>query len=489
MRASHEYLEDLLAMRRNVYINGKLVARDHPALKPGIKVISKTFELAARKEWRGLITARSHLLGEEVNRFTHVNQSVDDLLKKQKMIRLACQRCGGCIQRCMGCDAINALSVVTYEIDEKYGTDYYERFIDYLRYFQRRDLVAACAQTDAKGDRSLRPGEQHDPDLYVRVVEKRSSGIVVRGAKFHITTAPYADEIIVVPTRALREKEGKWAVAFAVPADADGVKLITTPWYHRERARLKAPFAEYGTAHSVVVFDDVLVPWDRVFMCGEWDFAGRAAWLFGATYHRHSYTGCKAAVTDMMMGAAALVAEYNGILGKTHVRDKIAELIAIAELIYAAGVAAAIYGEKHQSGTYIPNVVYANAGRLLAGTNIYREYEIVADLAGGLPATLPSEEDYLSSEVGGQLRKYIARKAGVPSDSIYRCFRFLQELICSGYGASKQVSGVHGGGSPVMERIVMFSSYNIEEKKRIAEYLAGILPEQELDSGEVATEV
>jgi len=432
-------------------------------------------------KWKGLMTARSHITGKEINRFTHVNQTAEDLLAKQRMVRLACQRVGGCVERCMGCDALNALSVVTCEIDEKYGTDYHKRFLEYLKYFQENDLVAACAQTDVKGDRSLRPSQQVDPDLYVRIVEKRSDGIVVRGCKNHISISPYADEIIVVPTRAMLKEDSKWAVAFAIPADAEGVKLVTVSWPHRKRVMLDAPFTKYASAHSMVIFDDVFVPWDRVFMCGEWEFAQRAAHLFGATYHRHSYTGCKAAVSDILMGAAALVAEYNGIWDKSHVRDKLADFMAIAELIYAGGIASAIHGKKHSSGTFIPNVVYVNAGRLLAGMNIYREYEMVADLAGGLPATLPYEEDYLSPEVGEDIKKYIMRKKGVPAEHIYRCFRFVQELICSGPAAARQVSGIHGGGSPIMERIVMFFSYDIERKKKIAKYLAGVIPEQELE--------
>jgi len=481
LRTKEEYIEKLLSMRLNVYMGGGVVKRDHPALQPGIEITSRTFEWARDPKWKGLMTAKSHIISEEINRFTHVNQTAEDLLAKIRMIRLACQRVGGCVQRCMGCDAINALSVVTYEIDDKYGTDYHNRFLTYLKYFQRDDMVAACAQTDVKGDRALRPHEQLDPDLYVRVVEKRSDGITVRGAKNHITISPYADELIVVPTRAMRKEDSEWAVAFAIPADTEGVKLITTAWPHRPRVNLDAPFVKYGGAHSMVVFDDVFVPWDRVFMCGEWEFAQRAAHLFGATYHRHSYTGCKPAVTDILMSAAALVAEYNGISGKTHVRDKLAEFISIAELIYASGIASCMHGEKHLSGTYIPNVVYANAGRLHAGKNIYHEYEMVADLAGGLPATLPYEEDYLSPEVGDYVKKYIMRKKGIPAEHVWRCFRFIEELVCSGPGAAKQVSGIHGGGSPIMERIVIYFAYDIERRKKIAKYLAGIIPESELE--------
>ncbi|MGB9846891.1 MAG: 4-hydroxyphenylacetate 3-hydroxylase N-terminal domain-containing protein, partial [Desulfotomaculales bacterium] len=319
MRTAQQYLEKLRAMRPNVYINGKLVARDDPQLLPGINVVSETFNYAHDSRYAELTTAVSHLTGKTVNRFCHIHQSTEDLLKKQQMTRFLCQRVGGCIQRCMGIDALNALSVVTKDMDLALGTEYHARFLKYLEYFQENDLVGNCAQTDVKGDRMKRPFEQQDPDLYLRVVEKRAGGIVVRGAKAHNTIGPYADEIIVVPTRMMTEKDADWAVAFAVPADTEGIYLVCRATAARKREHLKAPGATYGSADSLTVFDNVFVPWERVFMCGETKFAGQLASLF-ATYHRHSYTGCKPAVTDIIMGAAALVAEYNGIERAPHVR-------------------------------------------------------------------------------------------------------------------------------------------------------------------------
>ncbi|MEM2046740.1 MAG: 4-hydroxyphenylacetate 3-hydroxylase N-terminal domain-containing protein [Candidatus Jordarchaeales archaeon] len=226
MRTPEEYRESLFKMKPNIYLEGKRVGRDAPALQGGIGVISKTFELVDNPEFKDLLVATSHITGGKINRFTHVNRSPEDLLKKQEMIRKLCHLTGGCIQRCMGCDAINALSVITYEVDQAFGTDYYKHFLKYLEYFQKNDLVAAGAQTDVKGDRSLRPHQQKDPDLYVRVVKKTDEGIVVRGAKNHITMAAYADEIIVLPTRIMTKEDADWSVSFAIPADTEGVKFI-----------------------------------------------------------------------------------------------------------------------------------------------------------------------------------------------------------------------------------------------------------------------
>jgi aromatic ring hydroxylase len=460
-------------MRSNVYIDGELVSRDDSRIEPGMNVIALTYDLAQEKEYEGIFTATSHLTGETINRFCHVHRSSDDLMKKQEMTRLYCHKSGGCIQRCMGIDAVNALSVITYEIDQVHQTEYHQRFLTYLEYFQENDLCANCAQTDVKGDRKKRPHQQVDPDLYLRVVERKKDGIVVRGAKAHNTVAPYADEIIVIPTRFLTEEEGDWAVAFAIPADAEGVKLICRPTAFRPRKLLDAPIAHFGDVESLTIFDDVFVPWERVFMCGEQEFGGPLALIF-ALYHRHSYTGCKPASSDVLMGMAALVAEYNGIENEKHVQQKLADMISVAELVYAAGIAAAVKSQQAPSGTYVPEIIYSNVGRRHAGENIYHEFEIVADLAGGLSATLPLEGDFISEETGPLLAKYMMRNPRISAEDQHRCFRLISDAICSSMGGVSQIAGLHGGGSPVMETITVLRNYDLEAKKRIAKDLAGI---------------
>ena len=473
MRTSQEYREKLFKMRNNVYMDGELVGRDDPRIAPGINVVSQTYDMAEDPQYDGIMTATSHLSGEKINRFCHIHQSVDDLLNKQKMTRLACQKTGGCIQRCMGIDAMNALSVITYATDQAMGTEYNKRYLKYLAYFQENDLTANCAQTDVKGDRKKRPHEQVDPDLYLRIVERKSDGIVVRGAKAHNTIGPYADEIIVTPTRFLTAEESDWAVSFALPADWEGIHMVCRPSMPRPRQRLHAPMATFGDVESFTIFDDVFVPWERVFMCGEREYAGMLALLF-ALYHRHSYTGCKPATSDVLMGFAALVAEYNGIEKAEHVRHKLAEMISVAELVYAAGIAAAVTAKRQASGTYTPDVVYCNVGRRHAGVNIYHEFEIVADLAGGLPATLPPEGDFYHEQIGPLMEKYIMRNPEISAENQHRCFRALSDAISSGHASLAQIAGLHGGGSPVMEAIAILGTYDLKAKKNIAKYLAGI---------------
>ena len=473
MKTAEEYRKELYAMRANIHVGGERLRRDDPRLEQPINVVASTFDAAQEPEYEGIATATSHLSGEMINRFCNVHCSMEDLLQKQRMTRLLCHRVGGCIQRCMGIDATNALYVITYDTDQKYGTEYHKRFLKFLEYFQKEDIVANCAQTDAKGDRSKRPHEQVDPDLYLRVVERKSGGIVVRGSKWHNTIAPYAQEIIVVPTRSLTKEESDWAVAFAVPGDAEGVHQIVRLASMRPRKHLKAPIASFGDAESFTVFDNVFVPWERVFLCGETDMGGRLALQF-AEYHRHSYTGCKPSITDMIMGATALAAEYNGVPNAQHIRMKLAHLIGIAELVNAAGIAAGYHSTKTASGVYIPNSIFVNVGRRLAGENIFHEWETLCDVAGGVYATLPFEEDWYSEETAKYLEKYIMRNPRISAENQHRLFRLISDLLASHWSGVELAGQYHGGGSPIMETIGLLRDYDLRPKVDLVKYLAGI---------------
>jgi len=478
MRTFEQYVEDLKKMKPNIYIGDEKVGRDDKRIKGGMGIIRETFDRAHDPEWEDLCTAKSHLTGKKINRFTHIHQSEEDLLKKQKMTRQLCHRVGGCIQRCMGIDSLNALSVITYEMDQALGTDHYERFKKYMEYFQENDLVASCAQTDAKGDRLKRPHQQDDPDQYLRVIETREDGIIVRGCKINITNTPYADEFIAVPCRYMGPEDKDYAVAFALPADWDGVKLLTRPAWVRESKFINSPASKLGDAETFIIFDDVFVPKARVFLNGNGDprqtpYAGFLALMF-AHYHRHSYTGCKPAMSEVLASAAALVAEYNGIERASHAQDKISHLIGTAELVFAAGESSAKHSEKAPSGTQVPDEILTNAGRRLAGEMIYEEYKILADLSGGIIATLPFEGSFFSEEVGELAMKYLQRNPRVKPENIYKCFRGIETIAVSELGGLMQVAGIHGGGSPQMETITMMMRYDTEKLKNIAKYLFGI---------------
>ncbi len=340
MRTKEQYFQGLSKMKRNLYFDGHLIDRTDENQMDCLNTIGTTYDEAAKPENQDLLTAVSHLTGERINRFTHIHQNAEDLHKKQDMTRMLCQKVGGCIQRCMGIDATNSVYNVSYEADKQNNgaTQYHENFKKWLTRFQTEDLVGCCAQTDVKGDRLLRPADQPNPDAYVRIKERRSDGIVVNGCKLHISEASVADEVLVVPTRALRPEDKDYAVAFAVPGDWDGLKQVVTVRNFRHRENFKRGFAQ-GSTDSYMIFDDCFVPWERVFLAGEWQHGGVMALLF-ALFHRHSYSGCKPGLGDILLGTAALAAEVNNVHKASHVREKLAEIIMVTELGYAAGYTA-----------------------------------------------------------------------------------------------------------------------------------------------------
>ena len=472
MRSSVEYRKNLFSMRSNLWMKGQKISRDDPRFEPGINTMSQTFDLVSDPNIGPLLKATSHLNGKEINRFTHIHQTKEDLQIRHTLTKEFQMHCGSCVQRCGGCDTLNALSIVTYNIDQAKGTEYNKRFLKYLEYFQENDLVAPITQSDPKGDRMLRPHKQADPDQYLRVVEQKSDGIVVRGAKLHNTMAPYSEELLVAPSRALTKDEKDWCICFAVPADWEGVKMICTT--KEPRKQKSNPFYnQFGSAESMTIFDNVFVPWERVFMCGETEFGLEPARLT-ALFHRFNYSACKPAAIECLMGATALAAEYNNIDRTQHVQGKLAEMITTSELVFAGGVLAAIKATKAPSGTMVPDQTLVNAARYLAATKIYHEYEILADIAGGLAATLPYEEDFSDPEVGPLMHKYLTRKQGVSSENVQKLWRYIQDLVAGSHTGRTQVGGVHGGGSPVMEQIALRYTYDMEKVKSNTKRLCGI---------------
>lgn len=485
MRTKAQYIQGLSKMRRNIYYDGELIDRTDEIQQPCLDTIGTTYEEAARPENKDLCTAISHLTGERINRFTHIHQSVDDLHKKQDMTRMLCQKVGGCIQRCMGIDGTNAIYNVSYEADKmnKGATEYHENFKKWLIRFQTEDLVACCAQTDVKGDRMLRPADQPNPEAYVRIKERLSDGIVVSGCKIHISEASVSDEVLCVPTRALRPEDKDYAVAFAIPSDWEGLKQVVTVHNFRPREHFKRGFMP-GATDSYMIFDNCFIPWERVFLAGEWQHGGTLALLF-ALFHRHSYSGCKPAIGDIILGTAALAADVNNIQKAPHVREKLAEIIMTIELGYAAGYTASDLGKPevympgvgfvpYGPGSYIPNSIYCNVGRCLSGEAVYREAEIFCDISGGITATFPHEKDFLNPDVKDLLMKYTKRSSNISVEDQAQLWRYLGDWLCSAAGGINNVGNYHGGGSPVMEQIAITTQYDIESRKKAVRYIAGM---------------
>ena len=478
MMTAEEYEESLKQLSLVVYMFGKQVGSvvDDPIIRPSMKAVAKTYELAHRPEHENIMTATSHITGKKINRFTHIHQSVEDLVKKSKMGRLLGRETGCCFQRCVGVDALNALSIVTFNIDAKHGTKYHRRFLDYLEYVQENDLICDGAMTDPKGDRGLPPHKQPDPDSFLHVVEERNGGIVVRGAKAHQTGAVNSHEIIVMPTIAMREEDRDYAVSFAMPSDAEGIIYIigrqSCDTRRLEGATIDTGNFLYGGHEALVIFDNVFVPWDRVFMHGEYDFSGPLVEDFAA-YHRQSYA-CKVGVGDVLIGAAQTAAEYNGVANASHIRDKIVEMNHLNETLYCGCVACASEGHKEPSGTYNVDVLLANVHKQNVTRFPYEIARLAQDIAGGLMVTMPSNEDLKSPETGKWLEKYLKACSDIPTENRMRILRLIENITLGTAAVGYLTESMHGAGSPQAQRIMISRRVNLQEKQRAAKKLCGI---------------
>jgi len=475
-----QYIESLRKMNLKVYLMGELVDNpvDHPMILPSMNSVAMTYELAEKPEYRELMTATSNLTGKTINRFCHLHQSTDDLVKKVKMQRLLGQKTAACFQRCVGMDAFNAIYSTTYEIDKKHGTEYHKRFTDYLKFVQENDLTVDGAMTDPKGDRGLSPSKQADADLYLRIVKVLPEGIVVRGAKAHQTGAVNSHEHLIMPTIAMKEEDADYAVAFAVPSDADGVVMI----YGRQScdtrkmepgADIDLGNARFGGHEALVIFNDVFVPNERIFMCREYDFAGMMVERF-AGYHRQSYGGCKVGVGDVLIGASALAADYNGAAKASHIKDKLIEMTHLNETLYACGIACSAEGESMPAGNYIVNLLLANVCKQNITRMPYEIARLAEDIAGGLMVTMPSEQDFRSSEVGPYIEKYLVGVAGVSTENRMRILRLIENITLGTAAVGYRTESMHGAGSPQAQRVMIARQGDIEGKKLLAKEIARI---------------
>ena len=478
MKNAQQYKDSLRERNVRVYIKGELqdpkTLIDHPFIKGHVASASMTYALATSPEYEDLCTATSHLTGHKINRFTHIHQSIDDLLKKIRMLRTISQKTGTCYQRCVGFDAMNATYSVTYEIDQKYGTEYHERFRKFLTYVQDNDLMVAGAMTDVKGDRSLRPGQQKDPDLFVHVVEKREDGVVIRGAKAHMTGMVNSHEMLIMPTMGMRPEEADYAICCALPVDAPGVTHIFGRQTNDDRkfgGDIDQGNAQFGIVggECLTVLEDVFVPWERVFMCGETDFSGLLVDRF-ACYHRSNYGACKGGVSDVVIGATALMADYSGYGKASHVKDKLNEMIHMEETLYACSLACSCQGTCTASGAYFVDPLLANVGKHNVTKLIYDIDRLAQDIAGGIIATMPSEEDLRSPEVGPFVEKYLKGVDSVPTEDRIRVARLVENLT----GGTALVESMHGAGSPQAQKVMYSKLSSIEDKKKFAARIAGV---------------
>ncbi|MGE0768201.1 MAG: 4-hydroxyphenylacetate 3-hydroxylase family protein [Hyphomicrobiaceae bacterium] len=472
LMSAAEFRESLNRYKPKVFLGGQRIDRvsEEPRLAPGIAAIGVTYDFALQDAHRATMLALQGTSGKTVNRMLHINESSQDLLTKLEAVRLVCRE-SGCAQRYLTHDALNGIFQATKRADATHGTDYHQRFLAYLHAVQDEDLTLGVAMTDAKGDRSKRPGQQSNPDVYVRIKERRKDGIVISGTKAIVTAAPYVHEFLVMPCRTHVKGDEDFAVCCAIPCDAEGVTIVT-----RAAGRPGDPAAKfsakYGQATGAVMFNDVLVPWDRVFMGGEVEEAGYLTTSY-ATHHRHSCIGARAGFGDLLIGAGALMAEANGLDTNRHghIRDQLVELIKITESFFACGVAASVYCQKDESGCAMPDPVFSNIGKLLLATQIYDMHKIAHYVSGGLVVALPTPDEDHNPETAASLAAVLAGRNDIPYQQRAEVARFIEDLTVSKEAGFYSVISLHGGGSPEAMKREIWRNYPVVEKVELVERL------------------
>jgi len=473
-----EYRESLRRYSPRVFVNGHAVSSvaDEPAFQPGINALAYTYDYALKPELAPIALATQSSRNRIVSRMLHVNESAGDLLNKLEAVRVLCQETG-CAQRYLAHDALNGIAQAVAHIDDAKGTtEHSARFEAYLAKVQDEDLSLGVAMTDAKGDRSQKPHQQANPDTYVHVVEQNGKGIVISGTKAIVTGAPYMHELLVMPCRDMGPEDADFAVCCAVRVDAPGITMVSRP-AGRPGEKLEhgdALFSrKYGQATAVVIFDRVFIPWERVFYVGDWEHSHVLTYSY-ATHHRHSCIAARAGFGDLLIGAGALMCEANGLdpERKSNLRDPMVELIKITEGFYACGVAASVYATQDRySGTFMPDPVFSNIGKLLLATQIYDMHRLAHEVSGGLIVALPGPDEDHNPATAASLAEVLQANADIPYDKRIQTARFIEDLTASHQGGWYSIISLHGGGSPAAMKQEIWRNYPVGSKVELVERL------------------
>lgn len=471
-----EYLASVRDRGTTLFMFGERVEEpaDHPIIQPSLNALKATYDLAIDDP--ELATAWSPLIEAPVNRFLHIAESPQDLQAKHAMQRRLGQITGTCFQRCTGLDTVSVLHSVTYDVDQRHGTSYHARYLEFLKLAQRKNMLIAAGMTDPKGDRSKPPHQQADPDLFLHVSHRTDKGIYVRGAKAHMTGGWNQHWICVLPTMNLREEDRDYAVVAMIPADAEGITYV----YGRQASDTRAlepgtidkGNARFGGQEVLVHFDDVFVPYEHVMLDGETEYAQLLVSRFTA-YHRASYV-CKTGLGDVLTGAAAEIADQNGVAGAAHVRDKLVEMVHLNETIYSSSIASAARATQLDSGIWMNDEMLANVCKHNVTRFPYEIARLAQDLAGGIVVTMPSEADFRSEEVGPMLERMLAGREDIPTEDRMRILRLIENMTLGRNAVGYLTESLHGAGSPQGQRIQILRGMDLETKRALARLLAGV---------------
>ena len=482
LKPPEAYQQRAEEMRPRVFMNGRRVERitQHPVTRTVVEANRASYEWAldAGGEGGRLFTRPSHLTGERCNLYNTINRSTEDLLQRAGAGLYAAEHLGTCIYRCVGCDAVNALAATTFEMDRDLGTAYYGRLMEFLRLVQEGDHTVAGAMTEPRGRRDQKPEQWTDPDLSLHVVGRDDRGIVVNGAKINISGAYATDWTIVLPSGARRPGEEAYAVSFAVPNGEKGMTYICQyTAYSAERESAESVW-ELGNPRfgqretSMVIFDNVFVPWDRVFLCGETAYAGKVVTRFAQVHRMVCGGSCKVGFGKVMIGAARLIQEYKGLAKAPHVNDQMTEMVTLLETVRACSKVAAIEGKEvvPGSGVYMPDDLLGNVAKLNIGEAFWRMMALAGDIGGGLIVTMPGLKDLKNPETRAYVEKYFRFGSETPAEDILKITKLLQNWTAGLHG----VGTWHGAGPVQAQKIMVQRLADYEEMKRLAREMAGI---------------
>jgi 4-hydroxybutyryl-CoA dehydratase/vinylacetyl-CoA-Delta-isomerase len=476
IRTAQQYRESLKKLAPRAYLGGKRIKSilQSPTAISIMEGTARSYEMSNDPLYKDTLTTKSHLTSKRISRATRINRSVGDLEKRVEMAVLMGQELGTCYYRCGASNALTHLASVTWEMDRKLGTDYSKRFDEYLRFVQDSDLVLSIGVNDPKGIRTKGVSEQ-DPDMALRVVERKDGGIVVRGAKLHQTGAVASHEHLILPGSSYSKGEEDYAIAFAVPNGAKGITYICQYNPYTAERECEDDLSQIGNPRygqretAMVIFDDVFIPEDRIFLCGEAEFTAR---LRDASARLHSTceAACKAGWLDLMIGAARLSAEYSGLEDVPHIQMDLASMIKVREICYALAVAAVARAKEEPlgSGVFLPDITFARMALVYCSYGFWEAIEKATDVAGGLVITMPSEQELTNPETSEYVKKYL--KSAAPAEKRLRISKFLQNWVCGLHGAATWV----GGGVPYGALMAAYNSADWAQKKGLAARLAGL---------------
>ena len=471
-----DYIASLRGRRMNVFFMGERVPEpvDHPVIFPSINAMAETYRLASERPDLGGV--HSPVADLRTNRFLHVPTGPADLVAKHEMQRELGRRTGTCFQRCVGLDAIGACHSVTFDIDADKRTEYHRRFLAFLKRAQAANIVIGGAMTDPKGDRSKAPHQQDDPDLFLRIVKRDADGIYISGAKMHQTGAVNSHWLIVMPTMRMTEADKDWSFVGALRVDSPGLTYVVGRQTNDTRAvdggALDAGNAQFAGQEAMIVFDNVFIPREHVFMDGEWQYAATLVERF-TTYHRSSYV-CKTGLGDVLIGAAAEAASHNGVESVSHIKDKLVEMTHLNETIYSSCMAAAYRSKPMASGAYLNDEMLSNVAKHNVTRFPFEIARLAQDIAGGLVVTMPSEKDLQNNEIGPLIRKFLQGKSGVDTVDRMRVLRLIENMTIGRNAVGYLTESLHGAGSPQAQRIQIARGMDVEGKKARARKLAGV---------------